>query len=250
MYQQLLNWVCMASERHPKIFGLPAHFADLRAEIFCPAWQVNAAIVDNGKQFDCADFRNFCSELGIKLAFTSVNHPESNRVVERANGLIFILVSKALFDMPKGKWAQELVIAVWGHNISCTRTTGFTPFCLLYGKEAITPEELKLGSFRTQIAATTLAHRYIELEAAENARLQATSNLDVYHQETKTWRDKKVLRKNINLGDMVLIRHPDKQGKLQPQWYGPFIVANMVKPGVYMLLLVFINATLVLVVVT
>jgi hypothetical protein len=25
------------------IFWLPAHFADLRAEIFCPAWQVNAA---------------------------------------------------------------------------------------------------------------------------------------------------------------------------------------------------------------
>jgi hypothetical protein len=100
--------------------------------------------VDNGKQFNCADFRNFCSELGIRLAFTSVNHPESNRAVERANSLIFSSVSKALFDMPKGKWAQELVTVVWGHNISRTRTTGFTPFRLLYGEEAITPEELKL----------------------------------------------------------------------------------------------------------
>jgi len=61
--------------------------------------------VDNGKQFDCAEFRNFCSELGIKLAFTSVNHPVSNGVVERANGLIFSAVSKALFDFPKRKWA-------------------------------------------------------------------------------------------------------------------------------------------------
>jgi hypothetical protein len=34
--------------------------------------------VDNGKQFDCTEFRNFCSKLGIKLAFASVNHPESN----------------------------------------------------------------------------------------------------------------------------------------------------------------------------
>jgi hypothetical protein len=50
----------------------------------------------------------------------------------------------------------------------------------------------------------------VELEAAKNARLQAASNLDKYHEETKTWRDKKVLRKNINLGDMVLIRHPNK----------------------------------------
>jgi hypothetical protein len=82
--------------------------------------------------------------LGIKLAFASVNHSESNGAVERANGLIFNAVSKALFDFSKEKWAQELITFVWGHNISCTRTTGITPFHLLYGKEAITPEELKL----------------------------------------------------------------------------------------------------------
>ena len=148
--------------------------------------------------------------MGIKLAFASVNHPESKGAVKRANGLIFSAVSKALFDFPKGKWAQELVTFVWGHNISCTRTTGFTPFCLLYGVEAITLEELKLGSFHTQIAATTPIQRYVELEAAKNARLHAATNLDKYHQETKTWRDKKILRKNINPGDMVLIHHPNK----------------------------------------
>jgi hypothetical protein len=97
-------------------------------------------------------------------------------------------------------------------------------------------EELKLGSFRSQIAAATPIQGYVELEAAENARLHAVTNLDKCHQEMKTWRDKKILRKNINPGDMVLICHPDKQGKLQSQWYGPFVVANMVKPGVYRLL--------------
>ena len=34
---------------------------------------------------------------------------------------------------------------------------------------------------------------------------------------------------------MVLIRHPDKQGKLQSQWYGPFVVASVVKPGLFRL---------------
>ena len=47
---------------------------------------------DNEKQFDCTEFKIFCSKLGIKLAFTSVNHPESNGAVKRANGLIFIAV--------------------------------------------------------------------------------------------------------------------------------------------------------------
>ena len=61
--------------------------------------------VDNGKKFDCIDFGNFCSELSIKLTFASVNHPQSNGTIKRANGLIFLAITKSLFDSPKGKWA-------------------------------------------------------------------------------------------------------------------------------------------------
>lgn len=128
-------------------------------------------MVDNGKQFDCSEFRNFCEELKIKLTFASVNHPQSNGVVEKVNGLIFTSISKALFDVPKGKWSQELATSVWGHNISRSRTTGFTPFRLLYGEEAITPEELKLGSFRTEIVATMPVQRYVEIEELEHTTL-------------------------------------------------------------------------------
>lgn len=168
--------------------------------------------VDNGKQFDSTEFRNFCAKLGIKLSFASVNHPESNGAIERANGEIFGTISKCLDNAKKGKWAQELVTAVWGHNVSQTRTTGFTPFRLLYGEEAVTPEELKLGLFRTEVAATTPMQWFVDLKTAELRKIQAAESLDKYHQETKAWRDKKILRKNINPGDMVLIRHPNKQG--------------------------------------
>ena len=68
--------------------------------------------VDNGKQFDCTEFRNFCSELNIKLAFASVNHSQSNGAIKRANGLILTAISKSLFDATKVKWAQELVTSV------------------------------------------------------------------------------------------------------------------------------------------
>ena len=68
--------------------------------------------VDNGKQFDCTDFRNFDSELNIKLTFASVNHPQSNGTVEKANDLIFTAISKSLFDSLKGKWAQELTTSI------------------------------------------------------------------------------------------------------------------------------------------
>ena len=35
-------------------------------------------IIDNGKQFDNEKFKTLCSELGIKLRFTSVAHPQTN----------------------------------------------------------------------------------------------------------------------------------------------------------------------------
>jgi hypothetical protein len=68
--------------------------------------------VDNGKQFDSEDFRDFCFSIGTKLAFTSVYHPQSNGVVERANGKIFTTIKKRLLDDKKGKWADQLLEAV------------------------------------------------------------------------------------------------------------------------------------------
>jgi hypothetical protein len=68
--------------------------------------------------------------------------------VERANGKIFTAVKKMLLDDKKGKWADLLPEAVWALNTTERRATGFTPFRLLYGSEAMTPQEIKHGSPR------------------------------------------------------------------------------------------------------
>ena len=60
-------------------------------------------IIDNGKQFDCSSFREFCSHLGTKLCFASVYHSQSNGVVERANGIIFAGIKNNITEQPKGK---------------------------------------------------------------------------------------------------------------------------------------------------
>jgi transposase InsO family protein len=55
-------------------------------QIICRFGVPKELTVDNGKQFDCQDFREYCRSIGTKPRFTSVYHPQSNRVVERANG--------------------------------------------------------------------------------------------------------------------------------------------------------------------
>jgi hypothetical protein len=97
--------------------------------------------VNNAKQFDCHIFKDFSHQMGVKIAFASVYHPQSNRVVEKANTLIFTAIKKILEDQPKGKWVEELPRAVWSHNTSVCRAMKFTPFKLLYGEEPVTLEK-------------------------------------------------------------------------------------------------------------
>jgi hypothetical protein len=104
--------------------------------------------VDNGKQFDYYSFKEYCKTLGTHAKFSLVYHPQSNGAVERANGLIFSRIKKCLFDQKKGKWINELPKVIWSHNTIVSRATGFTPFHLLFGTEAMTPEEIKNESMR------------------------------------------------------------------------------------------------------
>jgi transposase InsO family protein len=101
--------------------------------------------VDNGTQFDAETFKDFCNQIGTKIRFASVRHPESNGLVERSNGIIMTRIMKLIFNQPRGKWPDELVKVVCSHNTTISRSTSFTPFKLLFGDEAITPEEAKWG---------------------------------------------------------------------------------------------------------
>ena len=38
----------------------------------------NSIITDNGTQFTGREFQDWCEELGIKICYTSVAHPQSN----------------------------------------------------------------------------------------------------------------------------------------------------------------------------
>jgi hypothetical protein len=66
--------------------------------IVCRFGVPKAITVDNGTQFDAETFRTFCSQIGTKIHFASVRHPESNGLVERANGIIITGIMKSIFN--------------------------------------------------------------------------------------------------------------------------------------------------------
>jgi BRCT domain type II-containing protein len=196
--------------------------------IVCRFGIPKAITVDNGTQFNVEAFKEFYDQIGTKIHFASVRNLESNGLVERANDIIMTGIMKLIFNQPRGKWSEELIKVVWSHNTTISRSTGFTPFKLLFGDEAITPEEAKAGSIRTVASAENEADYSVAKDAIEGTRLQAVENINKYQAEIIKWRDRKVRLKNIKPGHLVLQRvaNPDIVGKLQQKWEGPFLVVS------------------------
>jgi transposase InsO family protein len=165
--------------------------------IVCRFGVSKAITVDNGTQFDAETFKDFCDQIGTKIHFASVRHPESNKLVERANVVIMTGIMKLIFNQPSGKWLDELIKVVWSHNTTMSRSTRFTPFKLLFGDEAITPEEAKAGSIRTIASAEDEADCQITKNPIEGTRLQAIEHINEYQAKTIKWHDRKVRLKNI-----------------------------------------------------
>jgi hypothetical protein len=148
--------------------------------IVCRFGVSKAIIMDNGTQFEVEEFKDFCDQIGTKIHFALVRHPESNGLVERANGIIMAGIMKLIFNQPRGKCPDELIKVVWSHNTTTSRSAGFTPFKLLFSDEAITLEEAKTGSIRTIASAKDKANYQITKDTIEGTILQAIEHINKY----------------------------------------------------------------------
>ena len=81
----------------------------------------------------------------------------------------------------------------------------------------MTPKELKHQSLRSQCNNIEPS---MEVDLMKLDILQALQNLSKYQEETRKWRDKKVVDKFISVGDWVLKRKPNAEivGKVQSKW--------------------------------
>ncbi|GKV33929.1 hypothetical protein SLEP1_g42365 [Rubroshorea leprosula] len=179
--------------------------------IICRYGIPNQIVTDNGPQFNCTSFRDFCSSYGIKLLFTSVYHPKTNGMVESVNKAILEGIKPRL-DQLKAKWADELNNVLWAYPTTTRTATGETPYHLAFGTEAVIPVELG------------------------HARLRTIA----YKQKIANFYNKRVRPRSFKIGDLVLKKagltgFETRFGKLAPNWEGPYVVAEVPHPGAYVL---------------
>jgi len=58
-----------------------------------------------------------------------------------------------------------------------------------------------------------------------------------YQQKLRRYHDKHMRKRDLNVGDLILHRRQSNQRrhKLTPPWEGPYMVAEVLKPGTYKL---------------
>jgi transposase InsO family protein len=117
--------------------------------IICGFGVPNRIITNNGSQFTRSAFQGYYEDLGIKICYVSIAHPESSGQVERANAEILMGLKTRTYDGLKkhGKrWINELSCTLWGNGTSPSRATRETPFFMVYEAKAVLPPEVTMAS--------------------------------------------------------------------------------------------------------
>ncbi|QRW23267.1 Retrotransposable element Tf2 protein [Rhizoctonia solani] len=169
--------------------------------------------------------RALYQRLGVKPAFSSAYHPESDGQTERVNQFIeFYLQSYVAAD--HSDWTTWLPLAEYAYNNAKHTSAGKAPFELVYGRNLVmNPSNMPSNVPEADQVANTLAKEWKEAKAAlrmskERMTRDKGTTLE-YSVGKKVWLDGKnvELRTNSN--------------KLDPKQLGPFEITEKLSSHAY-----------------
>jgi hypothetical protein len=144
--------------------------------------------------------------LTMQCSWTSTTRFERRLHLHRCTtGLIFEAIKKILEGKKKGKWVEVMPQAVRSHNTTVCRATNFLPFWLMYGAEAVLPEEVKQRSLIIATVTPACSSEAEEKYLLESDRLKVVASLQKYQEETRAWRAPKVKLRDFDVDNLVLL---------------------------------------------
>src|SRR3954465_10738586 len=160
----------------------------------------HSIITDNGTNFAADEVKLWCKNMGINLDHASAYHPQTNGQVERANGLIMSGIKPRLVRSLKEsntRWVEELDSVLWGLRTTPNRSTGYTPFFMVYDAEAVLPCDIIYDSPRVRMYEEREAKldRQDSLDTLEEEHDVAKARSEFYQQQARRYQSREVWAK-------------------------------------------------------
>ena len=135
---------------------------------------------------------------------------------------------------------EELPYVLWSINTTPNRSTGYTPFFMVYGAEAFLPSDIHHASPRVAayVEADNEQACQDALHLLDEKRDLAAACSAIYQQDLRHYHSRQVKSRTFQEGDLVLrlIQDQTDMHKLSPPWEGPFVVSKNLNNGSYYLI--------------
>lgn len=184
---------------------------------------------DQGRDFESQLIREFLKILGVRKSRTTPYHPQGDPQPERFNRTLLSMLA-TLGHEKKRSWSQHIPYVVHAYNSTKCDATGYSPYLLMFGREARLPVDLCFGT--SSAGVNDKKHsRYVEKlkEDLQRAFQLANRAADKLHLRNKKAYDQKVRFQSIEVGDRVLLRNLGLKGKhkLESSWSSvPYVVVG------------------------
>jgi hypothetical protein len=129
--------------------------------------------------------------------------------VEKANGLVCSGLKKQLLRPLKraaGAWVEELPSVLWSLRTTPNVSTGYTPFFLLFGAEAVLPSDVRYNAPKVAAYVKTDTDKALKdaKDLLDEARDVALAHSAVYQQSLQNYHNRRVRSRSFTIGDFVL----------------------------------------------
>lgn len=182
---------------------------------------------DQGRDFESRLIKELLSMLGVRKSRTSPYHPQGDAQPERFNRTLLAMLG-TLDTVKKQCWSQHITYLVHAYNCTRNDSTGYSPYQLMFGREARLPIDICFGISPNGESESSyqqyVARMRKELQKAYQLASDAATKS---HLKNKARYDHRVRDLPLEKGDRILIQNVGLKGKhkLQDRWKStPYVV--------------------------